>query len=248
MEPDGVEVSGRIGKDPKAVGAMFSSIAPVYDRLNRALSLWQDVAWRRQLVRGADLPERGLVLDLCTGTGDIAIGFITERLDFKGLVLAVDFSAMMVDRARGKLAKLGAPYASRVEFLMGDALDLQYPDEKFDVVAVAFGVRNFFDVPRGLKEIHRVLKVGGQVNILEFFPGQTRGPARWYARRFVPWIGSLVSGTSAYWYLERSSDEFYRPEDFEQLLAAQGFLEISWERLTFGVAHIVRARKRTVTR
>jgi len=231
-------------KDPKAVGAMFSSIAPVYDSLNRTLSLWQDVGWRRRLVRGADLPERGLVLDICTGTGDLALGFLTEHPEFKGRVYAIDFSALMIDRARDKVAGLGPPYPPRVDFLMGDALDLEFPDDKFDIASCAFGVRNFADTVQGLKEMHRVLKVGGQANILEFFSGGVRSRmVRWYVDRLAPFIGNLISGSRAYTYLSVTSTEFYRPQQFEELLSDVGFGEITWERLTFGIAHIVRARK-----
>lgn len=244
MARDGAQVTGGTGKNPKAIGAMFSAIAPGYDRLNHLLSLWQDVIWRRRLVRGADLPPYGLVLDLCTGTGDVALELVTQRPDFRGFVHAVDFSAIMVDRAREKLARLGRPYASRIDFVMGDALDLQFPDEKFDAVFVAFGVRNFADTARGLSEIHRVLKQGGQANILEFFSGETRGLVRWYASRLVPWLGNLASGSHAYAYLRESTNEFYRPAEFKELMIDQGFKEIIWERLTFGAAHITRARKR----
>ena len=239
-----VAMTDRVNKDRKIVGAIFSSIAPVYDALNRSLSLGQDVKWRRELVRGADLPEDGLVLDLCTGTGDVALAFMTERPDFKGLVYAIDFSAPMVNKARDKIAKLGAPYPRRVDFLMGDATDLQFADDKFDVATVAFGVRNLTHTWLGLAEMNRVLKPGGQANILEFFPdGIAGGFVRWYLNHVMPLVGNIVSHTRAYTYLRRSSEEFFTRKEFEQLLVTAGFKDISWTRLTHGIAHIVRARK-----
>jgi demethylmenaquinone methyltransferase/2-methoxy-6-polyprenyl-1,4-benzoquinol methylase len=234
----------KIDKDRKVVASLFSSIAPVYDTLNRTLSLGRDRIWRRELVRGADLPPNGLVLDLCTGTGDVALTFLTERPEFKGMVYAVDFSALMVDKAREKIAHLGPPYPVRVEFLMGDALDLQFPDDKFDIVSVAFGIRNFANLRQGLEEIHRVLKPGGQANILEFFSDNPAGRVvRWYLDYVVTTIGDAVSRTEAYTYLRRSSSEFISRKGFEETLLRLGFTDLSSKHVTFGVAHIVRARK-----
>lgn len=232
------------GKDPKKIGAMFSSIAPTYDSLNNILSFWQDVKWRRRLIRGADLPHDGLVLDLCTGSGDIALGFLTDRLDFEGFVYGIDFSALMIDIARSKLARLGAPYPRMIEFLMGDALNLSFPDDKFDVVTVGFGVRNFVNTEEGMKEIFRVLKGGGQANILEFFrDGITFVPVRLYTDIIAPWLGNMISQGRAYSYLRSSASRFYRVREFEELLWEIGFSDIVWERMIFGVAYIVRARK-----
>jgi len=237
-----VSVEG--GKDPKEIGAMFSTIAPYYDPLNSILSFWQADRWRRQLIMGADLPDDGLVLDLCTGSGEVALGFITERPEFRGNVYAIDFSAPMIDIARGKVARLGYPYPRRVDFLMGDATDLQFSDDKFDVASVAFGVRNYADAEAGLTEIYRVLKPSGQMNIIEFFSdGITFPPVRWYLDSVVPLLGNLISATRAYSYLRRSSRDFYTRGEFEYLLTAIGFSDITWERMTFGISYIVRARK-----
>ena len=232
------------GKDPKEIGAMFSTIAPFYDPLNSIISLWQAERWRQKLIMGADLPEDGLVIDLCTGSGEVALGYLTERPDFKGYVYAIDFSAPMIDIARGKVARLGAPYPRRVEFLMGDATDLQFPDDKFDVASVAFGVRNYSDVEAGMAEIHRVLKPSGQLNIIEFFKdGVTFPPVEWYLDILVPLIGNIISSTKAYSYLRRSSREFCTRGEFEELLESIGFRDVTWERMGFGIAYIVRARK-----
>jgi len=237
-------LSAKVVKDRKVIAAMFSSIAHRYDFVNRLLSFRQADKWRSRLIRGAELPERGLVLDVCTGSGDLALGFVRERPDFKGYVIGIDISAPMIDVARGRLAKLGPPYPRRVEFLMGDALDLEFADEKFDVVSAGFGVRNFADLGEGLKEMHRVLKVGGQANILEFFRSGTGfAPARWYSDNIVPLVGNMVTRTNAYTYLCRSINDFFSPEDFEEAMKAAGFRDIVWERMTFGIAYIVRGTK-----
>lgn len=244
MAENGFDVTDGADKDPKAVGAMFSSIAPVYDVLNHTLSLGWDIRWKRKLVRGADLPSDGVVLDLCTGTGDVALEFLTGRPDFKGRVYGIDFSALMIDIARGKVARLHPPLPRRIDFLVGDAIDLHFPDEKFDVVTVAFGVRNYADTKRGLEEMHRVLKPGGQASVLEFFPGGgTPEIVRWYTHRILPVIGNVVSHSKAYNYLLDTSDSFHTPDQFCKLLSESGFSDIIRERMTFGIAHIVRARK-----
>ncbi len=231
-------------KDRKKIAAMFSSIAHRYDFLNQFLSFGQAKKWRSRLIAGADLPKRGLVLDLCTGSGDLALGFLTERPDFRGYVHGIDFSAPMIDLARNQVAKLGSPFPRRVEFMMGDALDLNFDDEKFDLVSVGFGVRNFADTVAGLKEMHRILKVGGQANILEFFnDGISFPPVGWYVNYMVPLIGNMISCTSAYSYLRDSSNDFHRRDEFENILLEIGFINIRWERMTFGTAHIVRAEK-----
>jgi len=238
-------MTDKLGKDPKKIGSMFTSIADRYEFLNRLLSCGQDSTWRRKLIHGAELPERGLILDICTGTGDVALGFLTELKEFRGYVIGIDFSVAMLDAARSHVAELGAPYPRRVEFLMGDALDLNFPDEKFDLVSVAFGVRNYANIHEGLNEIHRVLKPGATVNILEFFRGGiTFAPVRWYVDGLVPLIGNLVSGTEAYTYLRDSSNDFYTTDEFGAILEEKGFTDIEWKRMTFGIAHLVRARKK----
>ncbi|HDS29681.1 MAG TPA: methyltransferase domain-containing protein, partial [Firmicutes bacterium] len=152
--------------------------------------------------------------------------------------------AIMIDIARGKVAKLRPPLPRRIDFAVGDAIDLNFADEKFDVVTVAFGVRNYSNIMRGLDEMYRVLKPGGEAGILEFFPGGgTPGIIRFYIHKVLPIIGNTLSGSKAYNYLLNTSDSFYTPDEFEKLLAEIGFVEIIRERMTFGIAHIFRARK-----
>ncbi len=234
-----------IKKNRKAIAAMFSSIAPHYDFLNQLLSFGQAIRWRKRLIGKADLAGKELVLDLCTGSGDIALGILTDRKDFEGSVIGIDFSAPMVDIARNRVAKLGSPYPVRVEFMMGDALDLNYADDKFDMVSVGYGVRNFENTIDGLKEMFRVLKPGGEVNILEFFRAEiTFLPVEVIVDTLIPWVGNMISGTKAYSYLRESTWDFCRVEEFCELLSNVGFTDIQTERMSFGVAHIIRARKR----
>jgi demethylmenaquinone methyltransferase / 2-methoxy-6-polyprenyl-1,4-benzoquinol methylase len=231
-------------KDPKIIGAMFSAIAPYYNFLNELLSFKQAGKWRKILIKSADLPRKGLILDLCTGSGELALGFLTERPDFAGYVIGIDFSAIMIDNARAGVAKLGAPYPRRVEFLMGDALDLPYRDDKFDLISVGFGIRNLADTEAGIKELHRVLKPGREVNILEFFrDGIVFEPVRWYVDYIVPLIGNVISRTNAYSYLRDSARNFYTIGEFDELLKKTGFTDIRWEPMTFGIAQLIRARK-----
>ncbi len=237
-----------VEKDPKKIAAMFSSIAPKYDFLNSFLSLGMSDKWKSVLIKQADLPKRCLILDICTGSGDLALGFLTERKDFKGYVFAIDFSVPMIDRARTRLAELGAPYPRRVEFLMGDALDLNFRDDKFDCISNAFGIRNYANARLGLEEIHRVLKPGGQVSILEFFKdGITVPPVKWAIDGVVPLVGNIVSGTKAYTYLRNSSNEFYTLNEFSDLMKDIGFIKINMEPMTLGIAHLVTARKDVIT-
>jgi len=223
---------------------MFSEIAGKYDFLNRFLSFGMSAKWKARLVTGAEIPSKGFILDVCTGSGDLALGFVRSRPEFNGYVTAIDFSAPMIDQARERVAKLGAPYPRRVDFIMGDALDLNFDDEKFDLVSVGFGVRNFARLDDGLSEMTRVLKVGGQLNVIEFFrDGITFRPFQWYLDTIVPILGNLISRSKAYTYLIHSTRDFVSVDEFEALLKNLGYENIVRERMIFGVAHIVRATK-----
>ena len=223
---------------------MFSEISSHYDFLNQFLSFGRSKLWKLKLIKEADLPNKGFVLDVCTGSGDLALGFVKERSEFNGYVIGIDFSAPMIDQARDRVAHLGAPYPRRVEFLMGDALDLNYNDDKFDLVSVGFGVRNFVSLENGLKELTRVLKSGAQLNVLEFFRDGVTSPAiRCYLDTVLPLIGNTIARSKAYTYLRDSSRDFLTVDEFESMLADLGYENIVSERMTFGVAHIVRARK-----
>lgn len=233
-----------MGGDAKRsyVREMFTAIAPRYDLLNHLLSLNLDRGWRRRAVERlgwADAPG-GTYLDLCTGTMDLAAA-LAARPGFRGRVVGADFVVPMLVRGRAKAPGLSAVAA--------DALQLPFPDAVFDGCAVGFGVRNLTDLDAGLREIARVVKPGGRAAILEFAT-----PAVWpfrplylcYFRRVLPWIGRTVSKhTSAYAYLPASVADFPEPDAVAARLGAAGFVDVAYERLTFGVVVLYCGTRRT---
>ncbi len=226
-------------KEPHAkaewVRRMFSEIAPRYDLLNRLLSLGVDQAWRRRAVALALEKAPRRILDLATGTGDLAL--LLKARAPGAEVVGVDFAPPMLDLARKKAERRGLG----VVFLEANALALPFPTGAFDAVTVAFGFRNFADYPGGLREIHRVLAPGGRAVILEFPPppkGLLGRAYRFYFHRVLPFLGGVISGRpEAYRYLPESVDRFPSPEALKALMEAQGF-RVRYELLTFGVAAI----------
>ena len=222
-------------RKPEAVRRMFSEIAPRYDLLNRLLSFGQDQAWRRRAVALALEKRPGRVLDLATGTGDLALALKRARPEAE--VVGVDFSPAMLELARRKAKRLGL----EVVFLEGDALDLSFPDGSFQAVTVAFGFRNFADYGKALEEMHRILAPGGRAVILEF-PPPPKGPFgllyRAYFKGLLPLLGGLLSRSfHAYRYLPASVERFPTPETLKGMMEAVGF-QVRYEGLTFGVAAI----------
>lgn len=222
-------------RKPEAVRRMFSEIAPRYDLLNRLLSFGQDQAWRRRAVALALEKRPGRVLDLATGTGDLALALKRARPEAE--VVGVDFSPAMLELARRKAKRLGL----EVAFLEGDALDLSFPDGSFQAVTVAFGFRNFADYGKALEEMHRILAPGGRAVILEF-PPPPKGPFgllyRAYFKGLLPLLGGLLSRSfHAYRYLPVSVERFPTPETLKEMMEEVGF-QVRYEGLTFGVAAI----------
>lgn len=217
---------------------MFASVARSYDRVNQILSLGKHHGWRRAAVRlsGAAPGER--VLDCATGTGDLALAF-ARAVGERGLVVGSDFCEEMLSVAPAKAARAGLP----VRFEAADVLALPYPDASFDVVSIAFGIRNVEDARRGIREMARVARPGGRVVILEFGQpgGFLFGPLfRWYRRVLLPRIGGWVSGQrSAYVYLDRTAQEFPSGERFMELMRETGaFRDVTARALTGGVAFV----------
>ncbi|WP_352413717.1 bifunctional demethylmenaquinone methyltransferase/2-methoxy-6-polyprenyl-1,4-benzoquinol methylase UbiE [Thermus sp.] len=222
-------------RKPEAVRRMFSEIAPRYDLLNRLLSLGQDQAWRKRAVALALARNPRRVLDLATGTGDLALAIKRARPEAE--VVGVDFAPAMLELARRKAKQLGL----EVAFLEGDALALPFPEGSFQAVTVAFGFRNFADYGKALEEMHRVLAPGGRAVILEFPPppGGAFGLLyRAYFQGVLPLLGGLISGNfRAYRYLPESVKRFPAPEALKGMMERVGF-EVRYERLAFGAAAI----------
>lgn len=227
------------------VREMFDSIAQRYDLLNHLLSMNIDRRWRTKVVRMIRRQDPESILDIATGTGDLAIA--AARALPQAAVTGVDLSPEMLRIGREKVA---ARFPGR-EFPMleGDAEQLPFADASFEAVTCCFGVRNFEDLPKGLREMHRVLTPGGRVYILEFsLPSERNIPGRlyrFYFRRILPGIGRLISKDArAYAYLPESVGAFPYGERFCTLLTEVGFTEPSRTVLMGGIATIYTAEKR----
>lgn len=226
----------------RAVREMFTSIAPRYDLLNHLLSANVDKLWWRRTARSfaTALSRPGTrVLDLCCGTGDMA--FALREQGAEADITGADFSHAMLTRALGKSSP-----ARMVNWIEADALQLPFPDERFDLVTSAFGFRNLADYDAGLREIRRVLKPGGEYGILEFNdpPGLRGKVYHLYFKSVLPRIGRLISGNNgAYSYLPASVARFPSPEELIERMREAGFQDPSWTPYTFGIAGLYRGRR-----
>mgnify|MGYP005837498451 CR=1 FL=1 len=205
----------------QAIQKMFSEIAPRYDLLNRVLSAGVDRSWRVAAVKAALANNPGRILDLATGTGDIAL--LLKKVAPQAEVIGGDFAPPMLKLARQKAQKAGLD----IPFIEADALRLPFPNNHFDAVTIAFGFRNFADYTRALAELHRVIAPGGRLCILEFPPPPKSGLGvlyRFYFTRVLPLIGGLVSGSaSAYRYLPESVERFPDPPTLATMMGLAGF-------------------------
>jgi len=218
------------------VAAMFDRIAPRYDRLNRLLSGGVDTAWRREAVREALADDPVRVLDVATGTADLAL--MLKRARPQADVVGVDFAEAMLAVGRTKVRRAGL----ELPLLYADALALPFEDGRFDALTVAYGLRNFADVEAGLREMRRVLRTGGRVVVLEFPPppANLAGRAlRWYGRTVMPIIGGWLSGDrTAYAYLPASTEAFLDPDELTRALALAGFDPVRHRLQSFGVSAV----------
>ena len=213
-------------------GEMFDRIAKRYDTVNRVLSLGMDKGWRRRTVKSLALGENARVLDLATGTGDLAIDI--ARMTPTATVIGLDPSPGMLGIAKDKVAK---KQLDRVTLVEGDAQALPYADNEFDAATIAFGIRNVPDRMKGLKEMARVVKPGGRVAVLEL--GEPRSglmgrAARFHTRHVVPRLGALLSGKREYAYLQKSIAAFPAPDEFAAMMTAAGMHVLEVTPLAFG--------------
>jgi len=230
-------------KTPNRIAGMFDAIAGRYDLLNRVLSAGLDQFWRRRAVTSLRLTGRETLLDLCTGTADVAL--MACRRGAVARALGVDFSHEMLRVGLAKVRKAEA--GDQIALIRGDATQLPIADRSVDVAAIAFGIRNVQQPDLACRELARVVRSGGRLAILEF--GLPRvAPIReiylWYSNRVLPAIGKLVSRhASAYDYLPESVSCFPAPEAFGQMLQECGFPHVEIVPLTFGIVYLYVAQR-----
>jgi demethylmenaquinone methyltransferase / 2-methoxy-6-polyprenyl-1,4-benzoquinol methylase len=224
-------------------GQMFDAIAGRYDLVNRLISLGIDQSWRERTVRSLELSNDARVLDIATGTADLAI--MIAKSEGSSRVIGLDPSEKMLEVGRAKIAHEGL--GARVTLQAGDAERLPFGDRSFDGVTIAFGIRNVPDRERALAEMARVTKLGGRVAILELSEpraGLLGRLARFHVHTVVPTVGALLSGAPEYAYLQRSIAAFPPAEEFVAKMERAGLSLIECAPLTFGVCHLYLAQPR----
>lgn len=226
----------------KQVEQMFDNISGNYDLLNRILSMGIDVSWRKKVVKSVQKAKPATILDIATGTGDLAIA-MAKATDAK--ISGFDLSAGMLEVGRKKVSEQNL--ANRIEMIQGDAENMPFADNSFDVITVAFGVRNFENLSKGLDEIYRVLKPGGKFIILEFSQPESfpmKQLYSFYSKNILPRIGKQISkDQSAYTYLPDSVKAFPYGEKMINILKSSNFVQPFDKKLTFGIASIYESLK-----
>jgi demethylmenaquinone methyltransferase/2-methoxy-6-polyprenyl-1,4-benzoquinol methylase len=228
-----------LDKTPSRIAGMFDAIAPRYDLLNGVLSAGLDRYWRRRAIRSLAFTGRETLLDVCTGTGDVAIAAARSSRG-AARVLGIDFAGAMLARARQKISRRGM--TSRVRVVRGDAMNLPVSSGSVDGVTIAFGIRNVAVPQAACAELRRVLRPGGRIAILEF--GLPVVPAvrpfyLWYFKHILPRIGRAVSRhDAAYSYLPASVGAFPWGEAFADILRGEGFNNVKARPLTFGIVYL----------
>ena len=222
----------------RGIRDMFDRIAPRYDLLNRLLSLGIDRRWRRFAVRQLSIPYGGKVLDIATGTGDVALE-IARQTDPSVKIVGSDFTQGMLVLGRDKIAD--SPFRGRIQLVNAPCESMPHPANIFDGITIAFGIRNVVDRQQGLTEMARVLKPGGRAVILEFATPRNaifRAIYFFYFLRVLPWFGGLLSQKSAYQYLPDSVLEFPDREAFSNMMEDAGFKDVRVYDLTGGIAAV----------
>ena len=218
--------------EPDQVRAMFDRISPAYDRMNRLMSLGMDGSWRALAVRASGVAPGDAALDVCCGTGDLAIELL-DAVSTRGRVVGLDFSEAMLDAARRK--------SSQVEWVRGDALALPFPDGGFAAATIGFGMRNLADPLRGFAELARVVRPGGRVVCLELTdpPAWAAPFARLWTDRAVPLLGRLVAReTDAYRYLPASVHRFPPADELAAVMGRAGLRRVRYRRLSGGAVAV----------
>lgn len=240
---DSIKPFSEEGSKKAQVSEMFDTIAPRYDFMNRFLSAGIDIGWRKNaisLFKGEGVEH---LLDVATGTGDMAL--MAARMLKPARITGIDISPKMLEVGRRKVAAAGSE--TKIELLDGDGETIKFPDHSFDGVMVAFGVRNFENLEKGLTEILRVLKPGGRLVVLEFsnpkIPG-VRTLYNFYMGVLAPQLARLFrQNKQAYQYLNRSSNAFPNRQQFENILKKSGYSDTVWKPLSLGICCIYSGRK-----
>ena len=224
---------------PESIRNLFNNIASTYDFLNHLLSFGRDYYWRKKAVQGLEGLE-GWILDIATGTGDVAIEIIHQN-DHHRKVFGLDFSHPMIKKAQRKVLNKGL--SQTITLSLGDALSLPFRDNTFRAAMIAFGLRNIEKKEQALSEMVRVIQKGGKMIILEFtFPqkGLMRRLYPIYFQRILPWVGGFISGDQgAYAYLPESVLHFASVENYEEIMKRAGLKNVGSQSLTGGVASVI---------
>jgi demethylmenaquinone methyltransferase/2-methoxy-6-polyprenyl-1,4-benzoquinol methylase len=222
---------------------IFSTVAPHLDLLTSSFSFGFDQIWRKLAVSRSGIRKGDQVLDVCCGTGKLAF-LLSKRVGPGGSVTGTDYCEEMLELAK---VRQGSRYQN-VSFSFSDAKNILFPDNMFDAVTVAYGIRNIPDTSVALTEINRVLKPGGKFICLELTKPHAswfRVPYEWYVFKVMPFIAMLVTKKAKpYLYLPRSIKAFYSPDELKQLIATCGFTDITFDSLTMGIATITKAVKK----
>lgn len=233
------------GSKKQQVSKMFDNIAKNYDFLNHFLSLGIDKVWRRKMIAELNDVQPQLILDVATGTGDVAINTI-KQLNIKGLhIIGLDISPEMLNIGKKKIVTEGM--SGTIDMIVGDSENLPFENNKFDAITVAYGVRNFENLERGLSEMLRVLKPKGKLVVLEFSQPRVfpfRQLFNFYFKNILPLIGKMTSKDNrAYTYLYESVQAFPDGDNFLKVLEKTGFKNTACKSLTIGISSIYTAFK-----
>ena len=238
-------VNGAPDKAPDRIAGMFDAIAPRYDLLNHLLSAGIDKRWRARAIRSLQLTGRETLVDVATGTADVALEARRAGATGAARVVGVDFAGAMLGLGRGKVLK--ALEGERIVLVRGDAMALPVASAAADAVTISFGIRNVQQPEVACREMARVLRPGGRLAILEFGVPRIPGVSAlylWYFKQVLPRIGRLLSGhTGAYSYLPASVSTFPPPDQFMTILRRSGFSDVRAVPLTLGIVYLYVGRK-----